>query len=175
MSSANTTTENTDKNWSATSQAMKETKTTFRHDVDEAIQRSKSTVREKKSEIATQFSQVSKALEETADRLGYENNLIEEPVRRVARGVESISHQIRDKSLDDFARDTRSFARKKPALALGACFVAGLAISHLFKAGYSSIEKREASPGNGKSTSQTPTGLEFRDQSISTPTVEPRK
>ncbi len=56
-------------------------------------------------------------------------------VRRAAASAESFSEDIRDKSLGEFVEATQDFARRQPALFIGAAATAGFVLARLLKAG----------------------------------------
>ena len=58
-------------------------------------------------------------------------------VRRAASTAESLSHDIRDKSVHELADVTKDFARRQPALFVGAAATAGFLLARFIKAGVS--------------------------------------
>ena len=56
-------------------------------------------------------------------------------VRRAASSAESFSDDIRDKSVGEFVEATQDFARRQPALFIGAAATAGFVLARLLKAG----------------------------------------
>ena len=58
-------------------------------------------------------------------------------VRRAASAAESLSHDIRDKSVHELADVTKDFARRQPALFVGAAAAAGFLLARFIKAGVS--------------------------------------
>ena len=58
-------------------------------------------------------------------------------VRRAASTAESLSHDIRDKSVHELADVTKDFARRQPALFVGAAAAAGFLLARFIKAGVS--------------------------------------
>jgi hypothetical protein len=58
-------------------------------------------------------------------------------VRRAASTAETLSHDIRDKSVHELADVTKDFARRQPALFVGAAATAGFLLARFIKAGVS--------------------------------------
>ena len=58
-------------------------------------------------------------------------------VRRAASTAENLSHDMRDKSVHELADVTKDFARRQPALFVGAAAAAGFLLARFIKAGVS--------------------------------------
>ena len=77
-----------------------------------------------------------------ADNLGDGAPQLAQMVRRAAGAAESLSHDIRDKSVHELADVTKDFARRQPALFVGAAAAAGFLLARFIKAGVSASAPR---------------------------------
>jgi len=70
-----------------------------------------------------------------ADDLDGEAPQFAKMVRRAASTAEELSHDIRDKSVGELVEAAQDFARRQPALFIGAAATAGFVLARLLKAG----------------------------------------
>lgn len=91
---------------------------------------------------------------------------IADMVRRAADTAETISHDIRDKSVEELFEATEDFARRQPALFVGAAVAAGFLLARFVKTGMS------ASSSSSSSSSRSRASLSAAAQSASTPPVQ---
>jgi hypothetical protein len=104
--------------------------------------------------IATAVRQSSQPLRNN------KQDVIAEYVEKAADQLEQFSTRLRDRDVNDLVNDAQQFARRRPALFVGAAFVAGVAAARFLK---SSSEKQsdrmQRYPGDDSySYGRTPTG-----------------
>jgi ABC-type transporter Mla subunit MlaD len=103
----------------------------------ETAQRGKETVA---SSVQTAASSLRRAADQTQD----ENALIGKTLRSFADGLEKASHSIEGADLNRSLQDINAFARREPAIFLGASFALGFALARFGKA---TIERAAPSAG----------------------------
>ena len=105
--------------------------------------------------IATAVRQSSEPLRNN------KQDMIAEYVEKAADQLEQFSTRLRERDVNDLVNDAQQFARRRPALFVGAAFVAGVAAARFLK---SSSENRQSDrmqryPGDDSySYGRTPTG-----------------
>jgi hypothetical protein len=78
---------------------------------------------------------VADALRQTGDSLrSSDQSALGQYADRAADTVEEISHQLRDKSVDELLSEAEAFARREPEVFLGGAVLLGLLASRFFKA-----------------------------------------
>jgi ElaB/YqjD/DUF883 family membrane-anchored ribosome-binding protein len=80
-------------------------------------------------------AQIARTARGLADDLDGGAPQLAQMVRRAASSAESFSDDIRDKSVGEFVEATQDFARRQPALFIGAAATAGFVLARLLKAG----------------------------------------
>ncbi len=80
-------------------------------------------------------AQIARTARSLADDLDGGAPQLAQMVRRAATSAESFSEDIRDKSVGEFVEATQDFARRQPALFIGAAATAGFVLARLLKAG----------------------------------------
>lgn len=80
-------------------------------------------------------AQIARTARGLADDLDGGAPQLAQMVRRAASSAESFSEDIRDKSVGEFVEATQDFARRQPALFIGAAATAGFVLARLLKAG----------------------------------------
>ena len=80
-------------------------------------------------------AQIARTARGLADDLDGGAPHLAQMVRRAASSAESFSDDIRDKSVGEFVEATQDFARRQPALFIGAAATAGFVLARLLKAG----------------------------------------
>lgn len=79
----------------------------------------------RRERAASSIGSVAEALRKTGDEIG-EEGMVSDYLGKAAEGVERIGEYFRSKDLGEVVEDVERFARKEPALFLGAAFTAGL-------------------------------------------------
>ena len=80
-------------------------------------------------------AQIARTARGLADDLDGGAPQLAQMVRRAASSAETFSEDIRDKSVGEFVEATQDFARRQPALFIGAAATAGFVLARLLKAG----------------------------------------
>ena len=80
-------------------------------------------------------AQIARTARGLADDLDGGAPQLAQMVRRAASSAETFSDDIRDKSVGEFVEATQDFARRQPALFIGAAATAGFVLARLLKAG----------------------------------------
>ncbi|RAI41779.1 hypothetical protein CH338_02185, partial [Rhodoplanes elegans] len=98
-------------------------------------QKGRSLAEEQKQAGAQRVRGVARAISSAADDLDDEMPQAAAWIRRGASQLETISQSVRDKSVEDLARDTERFARNNTAAFFGLSLVAGFALARFLKSG----------------------------------------
>lgn len=98
-------------------------------------QKARSLAEDQKQAGAQRVQGVARAISSAADDLDDEMPQAAAWIRRGASQLESISQSVRDKSVEDLARDTERFARNNTAAFFGLSLVAGFALARFLKSG----------------------------------------
>lgn len=90
-----------------------------------------------KDKAADALHGIADAVREFADRADEkgETDSAARFARRAADSMDRLSEVLKDKSLDDFGQDIRTFVRERPAVAIGAAAVLGFALARMLKSG----------------------------------------
>ena len=83
------------------------------------------------------IQQVARSARAIADNLEGGAPQLAQMVRQASGSAESFSHDIRDKSVQELIDVTQDFARRQPALFVGAAATAGFLLARFVKAGAS--------------------------------------
>jgi ElaB/YqjD/DUF883 family membrane-anchored ribosome-binding protein len=98
-------------------------------------ERGESAVSQQKDRIADQISGFSEAFRQAANTL---NEHQQEPIGRtlngVAQQIDSLAGFLRDRSATDLINEVSGVIRRRPEVAIGVAFVAGLAFARFLKA-----------------------------------------
>jgi hypothetical protein len=95
--------------------------------VGRARERASSGIEDTMVRAASELGTVANALRQCgSDMNGNENAMLAPYIERVADQVDRISGFLESRSVNDLARDVQSFARRNPAVFLGACFAGGV-------------------------------------------------
>src|SRR5687767_9706757 len=121
--------------------------------------RARSGVEDTMTRAANELGTVANALRQCASDANTRNDgMILPYVEQVADQVDRLSQFLETRRVDDLARDVEGFARRNPAVFLGACFGVGILAARFLKAsrppGYGSTLSDTAYAGN---TPYTPT------------------
>jgi hypothetical protein len=120
---------------------------------------SRRTLEQRKRSAADRVDGIAQALERTRTQF-IENDepTLAELVNRLSGTVGNLATRLREGTLDELVDDTRSFARRNPALFIAAGVVAGFALSRFVKASAQrSRDMDEQVPDSELSTDRAPT------------------
>lgn len=102
--------------------------------VGQYSERAKTGIEEQKHRAAQELSNVANALRSCGtDLQSGEESMLAPYVGRVADEVNRLSNLLDSRSVDDIARDVEGFARRNPAVFLGACFGVGILAARFLK------------------------------------------
>lgn len=88
-----------------------------------------------KETLASKVSQYAEAARSASQCLsGGETNMLAEPARKAADGLERVSTFLRDTEPEDMLHEVESFTRRRPEVVFGGLFIAGLAAARFLKA-----------------------------------------
>jgi len=117
--------------------------------VDQTRQQLQSQLNSQKDTAAQSIGTVAQAIRQTGDQLrSQEQAAVAEYAGRLADVVEDVSGYLRERSIEDMAGDVESFARRNPAVFLGAAFGLGFLAARFLKSsssqgGYASGSARQ--------------------------------
>lgn len=114
-------------------QALDQAKDKATEVTDQAQERAKSMLDHQKVRAADGLGSVADALRQTGQHLGEENQQMGHFAEKAADTVENLSHQLRDKNVDELFHAAESFARREPQLFLGGALVAGVLLARFLK------------------------------------------
>ena len=101
---------------------------------DQYVERARSGVEDTMSRAASELGTVANALRQCgSDMAERENAMILPYVEQVADQVDRLSSFLENRRVDDLARDVEGFARRNPAVFLGACFGVGILAARFLK------------------------------------------
>lgn len=83
---------------------------------------------------ATEIGRFGSALHAAADKLHENNDFLAGFMDNLADKLDNLSSYINERESKDIINNLQDFAEKNPYLTIGGMFVAGLAVSRLFKA-----------------------------------------
>jgi len=86
------------------------------------------------SSTATEFSRFGSAFHAAADKLQENNDYFAGFIDNLADKLDNVSSYIKERESKDLLHNLQDFAQKNPYLTIGGMFVAGMAVSRLFKA-----------------------------------------
>ncbi|MDC7786680.1 hypothetical protein PQJ75_25375 [Rhodoplanes sp. TEM] len=112
-------------------------------------QKARSLAEEQKEAGAQRVRGVARAISSAADELDDEMPQTAEWIRRGASRLETISTSVRDRSVEDLARDTERFARNNTAAFFGLSLVAGFALARFLKSGAASAADHGETTASG--------------------------
>ena len=101
----------------------------------QATDRARSAAEQGKSRATETIDGFARAVHEAAGNLEQQvNPQIAQYAHRAADALDSLSDSLRNKSVDELLDDARDFARRSPAVAIGAAVAVGFALSRFLKA-----------------------------------------
>ncbi len=119
-----------------------------KHDFREDLRLSADNLtRSGRDRTAQEFTRLSSALHEAANKLHENNDYFADFVDTIADKVDSASNYIKNKEPGDLINSVQDFTRKNPYFTIGGMFVAGLAASRFLKSGSTEYHRRESEEG----------------------------
>lgn len=119
---------------SARFEAIREQAGEFAGRTGETLREAAGTGKDKAADALHGIADAVRDLADRADAEG-ETGSAARFARRAADGMDRLSDVLKDKSLDDFGQDVRTFVRERPAIAIGAAAVLGFALARMLKSG----------------------------------------
>jgi len=101
--------------------------------VEPAKQKAKTLAEEQKAAGADKLKQVAQAIDSAAGNLEGELPMTAKTIRDAAAGLEQVSTNLKNHSLNDLAGEVGSFARSQPAAFFGGAVLAGLVLARFLK------------------------------------------
>jgi hypothetical protein len=101
--------------------------------VEPAKQKAKTFAEDKKTTGADKLKQVAQAIDNAAGNLEGELPTAARTIREAAAGLEQISANLKNRSVDDLTRAVSSFARSQPVAFFGGVVLAGLVLARFLK------------------------------------------
>lgn len=102
--------------------------------VGQYTDRARSGIEDTMTRAASELGTVASALRQCSDQNTANNAMLLPYVNQVADQVDRLSQFLETRRVDDLARDVESFARRNPAVFLGACFGVGILAARFLKA-----------------------------------------
>lgn len=122
---------------------------------------------------AKRLSAVARAIERAAAELDSEMPATAKYVRRTAAQVDDLSHSLSERSFDDIADAFARFARKQPAMVLGAGVLAGFALTRFLRGVASSHREEDMHPTSSSFRSKPPHEPSEPSHTHEAPTLQP--
>ncbi|RZL20452.1 MAG: hypothetical protein EOP64_09415 [Sphingomonas sp.] len=88
---------------------------------------------EQKGTAANLVEQLAKSVQKSGEQFEGQQDWIASAIGRGATELNTLAGSLRDKDLGELTREVQSFARRQPALFIGATLVAGFAVARLGK------------------------------------------
>ncbi len=101
--------------------------------VEPAKQKAKTLAEEQKAAGADKLKQVAQAIDGAAGNLEGELPTAARTIREAAAGLEQISANLKNRSVDDLTGAVSSFARSQPVAFFGGAVLAGLVLARFLK------------------------------------------
>ena len=102
---------------------------------DQATERARSAAEQGKTRATETIDNLARAAHDAAGSLEEQvGPQIGQYAHRAADALDSLSDSLRNKSVDELLDDARNFARRSPAVAIGAAVAVGFALSRFLKA-----------------------------------------
>ena len=135
----------------------------------QATERVRGLVGQQIASSADLVGEIARAAHDLAGQLENSTPQIARMMHSAAGSAESFSNDMRDKSLDELMELTSDFARKQPALFIGAAMTAGFVLARFVKASAAGTSNRSyvSSQADMESTSRQSPGYPSRSTSTS--------
>lgn len=121
--------------------------------IQAAKQRAKDVASEQKDAAAAQLGSISRGLRDAAEAMHGDSELAGRYAGRAAEGLERLSQDLSGADFDELVTRTESYARRNPAVFMGAAVAAGFLFARFLK---SSSGRRHHSPGASPEQSDGP-------------------
>ncbi|RAI43761.1 hypothetical protein [Rhodoplanes roseus] len=119
-------------------------------------QKARSVAEEQKKAGAEKVSGVARAISSAADDIADEMPQAAAWVRKGASQLEQVSSAVRDKSVEELARDAERFARNNTAAFFGLSLVAGFALARFLKSGAPNASSTQSHAGSPQGRTASP-------------------
>jgi hypothetical protein len=87
-----------------------------------------------KSRVTDSLTSLAQAVRQSTESLrGNQQPAVAQYVEKAAGQLERLSNHLRDRNVKDLAEDAQQFARRQPAIFIGAAFAAGLLAARFMK------------------------------------------
>jgi len=146
------------------SDAMDQAKEKVSQAAGQAQQKAKSQLTDRKDQVADGMDSIAYALRQTSQQLeGQDASMVGNYVTKAADTISNISHQVREKDVDQLLHEVEGFARREPAIALGSAFAIGVIAARFLK---SSNQRRfsNTSEQSGYGYSGNQYGTQYNNQ-----------
>jgi hypothetical protein len=143
-------------------QVVNQAKTSFRQARDSAT----SSLNDSRHQAADRIGGIASAVRSTSEHLRSENQAgVADLTDSLAEQVERLSSYLRDRDLRAFRDDVESFARRKPAVAVGIALGLGMLGARFFKSSRrtSGFESRRLPSGQAYASGQSEAGQYDRE------------
>jgi hypothetical protein len=101
--------------------------------VEPAKQKVKTLAEDQKAAGADKLKQVAQAIDSAAGDLEGELPMTAKTIRDAAAGLEQVSTNLKDRSVEDLTGTVASFARSQPAAFFGGAVLAGIVLARFLK------------------------------------------
>jgi hypothetical protein len=118
---------------SKTKQGMERAKEKASEVAREAKQRGKQRVEQGKEAASDRIQTLAGAVEDVAARLGESDQTLADFANTLAQRTTQLAENLRNRSVDDLARQATDLARRSPALFFAGSVVAGIVLARLLK------------------------------------------
>ncbi len=117
------------------SEAVEATGEQVRQSGEQAGKQALDALNERKDRLARSIDDFGEALDSAVEHLRrQQHGQLADYAQRLSGGIHDASRAVRERSSRQLWQDTSEFARRRPEVAVGAMFAAGLALSRFFKA-----------------------------------------
>jgi uncharacterized phage infection (PIP) family protein YhgE len=101
--------------------------------VEPAKQRAKTLAEDQKAAGADKLKQVAQAIDNAAGNLEGELPMTAKTIREAAAGLEQVSANLKNRSVEDLTGTVASFARSQPVAFFGGAVLAGIVLARFLK------------------------------------------
>ena len=115
-------------------QAFAEAKSGAQESFQEARQAGRGFIRQRQSMLAEKVDEYQQAVRAATESLEREDSQLAGPASKAANQLERIAGYLRNHEPEDFLEDLGGFVRRRPEVAFGGLFIAGLVAARFLKA-----------------------------------------
>jgi len=157
-------------------EAFAEAKSGAQESLHEARQASRGFIRERQSMLAGKLDEYQQAVRAATESLQREDSQLAGPAGKAANQLERIAGYLRHNEPEEFIEDLGGLVRRRPEVAFGGLFIAGLVAARFLKASARRQEElrrdarsssvRLANPAPSPASSPAPMSLEAEQNAI---------